>query len=119
MQKNAQETSHNNFRRITKVQPSKTQVTHKFRPGMKALNEIRWHQKLVELLIHKLPFQRLIRGIAQNFKMDLQFRANAIMAIQEATDTYFITLFDDTNLAAIHAKKVTILQKDIQIVTRI
>jgi histone H3/H4 len=59
-------------------------------------------------LIRKLPFQRLVREIAQDFKTDLRFQGSAVLALQEATEAYLVGLFEDTNLAAIHAKRVTI-----------
>ena len=75
-----------------------------FRPGYLALNEIRHYQKKVHLLIRKLPFQRLVREIAQHFSLDLRFRSAAITALQEASEAYLISLFEDTNLCAIHMK---------------
>ncbi|NXW15325.1 H33 protein, partial [Circaetus pectoralis] len=86
------------------------------RPGTVALREIRRYQKSTELLIRKLPFQRLVREIAQDFKTDLRFQSAAIGALHEA---YLVGLFEDTNLCAIHAKRVTIMPKDIQLARRI
>ena len=91
----------------------------RYRPGTVALREIRRYQKTTELLIRKLPFFRLVREIAQDFKTDLRFQAQAIMALQEAAEAYLVGLFDDTNLCAIHAKRVTIMPKDIQLARRI
>ncbi|KAK6045869.1 core histone H2A/H2B/H3/H4, partial [Cooperia oncophora] len=62
-------------------------------------------QKSTELLIRKLPFQRLVREIAQDFKTDLRFQSSAVMALQEASEAYLVGLFEDTNLCAIHAKR--------------
>ncbi|OWK59333.1 histone H3 [Lonchura striata] len=84
-----------------------------------ALREIRRYQKSTELLIRKLPFQRLVREIAQDFKTDLRFQSSAVMALQEASEAYLVGLFEDTNLCAIHAKRVTIMPKDIQLARRI
>ena len=84
-----------------------------------ALREIRKYQKSTELLIRKLPFQRLVREIAQDFKTDLRFQSSAVLALQEAAEAYLVGLFEDTNLAAIHAKRVTIMPKDIQLARRI
>nr|CAI5855601.1 unnamed protein product [Callosobruchus analis]CAI5857502.1 unnamed protein product [Callosobruchus analis]CAI5859246.1 unnamed protein product [Callosobruchus analis]CAI5860657.1 unnamed protein product [Callosobruchus analis]CAI5861362.1 unnamed protein product [Callosobruchus analis] len=72
-----------------------------------------------KLLIRKLPFQRLVREIAQDFKTDLRFQSSAVMALQEASEAYLVGLFEDTNLCAIHAKRVTIMPKDIQLARRI
>jgi histone H3 len=92
---------------------------HRFRPGTVALREIRRYQKSTELLIRKLPFQRLVREVAEGFKQDLRFQSHAIMALQEASEAYLTSLFEDTNLCAIHAKRVTIFPKDIQLARRI
>ena len=92
---------------------------HRYRAGTVALREIRRYQKSTELLIRKLPFQRLVREIAQDFKTDLRFQSSAVMAIQEAAEAYLVGLFEDTNLCAIHAKRVTIMPKDIQLSRRI
>ena len=92
---------------------------HRYRPGTVALREIRRYQKSTELLIRKLPFQRLVREIAQDFKTDLRFQSAAIMALQESAEAYLVGLFEDSNLCAIHAKRVTIMPKDIQLARRI
>ena len=92
---------------------------HRYRPGTVALREIRKYQKSTELLIRKLPFQRLVREIASEFKNDLRFQSSAVLALQEATEAYLVGLFEDTNLAAIHAKRVTIMPKDLQLARRI
>jgi len=92
---------------------------HRYRPGTVALREIRKYQKSTDLLIRKLPFQRLVREIAQDYKADLRFQSSAILALQEAAEAYLVSLFEDTNLCAIHAKRVTIMPKDIQLARRI
>src|SRR6202008_3842872 len=74
--------------------------------GTVALREIRKYQKSTDLLMRKLPFQRLVREIAQDFKNDLRFQGTAILALQEASESYLVSLFEDTNLCAIHAKRV-------------
>ena len=92
---------------------------HRYRPGTVALREIRKFQKSTELMLRKLPFQRLVREIAQEFKQDLRFQSSAILALQEAAEAYLVSLFEDTNLCAIHAKRVTIMPKDIQLARRL
>merc|ERR1712072_717899 len=92
---------------------------HRFRPGTVALREIRRYQKSTELSIRKLPFQRLVREIAQEYKTDLRFQGSAIAALQEASEAYLVGLFEDTNLCAIHAKRVTVMQKDMILARRI
>lgn len=91
----------------------------RFRPGTVALREIRRYQKSSELLIRKLPFQRLVREIASQFKTDLRFQGSAVLALQEASESYLVGLFEDTNLCAVHARRVTILAKDMQLARRI
>lgn len=94
---------------------------HRFRPGTVALREIRRYQKGHELLIPRAPFLRLVRNIAmdERFGGDYRFQANAIEALREATEAYMISLFEDTNLCAIHAKRVTIMPRDMQLARRI
>ena len=84
---------------------------HRYRPGTVALREIRRYQKTTELL--------LVREIAQDFKTDLRIQSSAVMALQEACEAYLVGLFEDTNICAIHAKRVTIMPKDIQLARRI
>ena len=91
----------------------------RYRPGTVALREIRRYQSTTELLIRKLPFSRLVREIAQDCKTGLRFQPQAIGALQEAAEAYLVGLFEDTNLCAIHAKRVTIMPKDIQLARRI
>ena len=108
------------------------------RPSLPHCKILRY-QKSTELLIRKLPFQRLVREIAQDFKTDLRFQSSAVMTLQEASEAYLVGLFEDTNLCvsteylalkknrlflilclqAIHAKRVTIMPKDIQLARRI
>lgn len=99
--------------------PHSPQKPRRYRPGTVALREIRKYQKSTELLIRKLPFQRLVREIAQDFKTDLRFQTSAVWALQEAGEAYLVSLFEDTNLCAIHGKRVTIMPKDMQIALRL
>ena len=92
---------------------------HRYCPGTVALREIRRYRKSTELLIRKLPFQRLVRELTQDVRLDLRFQSSALGASQEASEAYLVGLFEDTNLCAIHAKKVTIMSKDIQLSRRI
>ncbi|TGZ56699.1 hypothetical protein CRM22_010106 [Opisthorchis felineus] len=85
---------------------------HRYRPGTVTLREIRRYQKSTELLTRKLPFQRLVREIAQDFKTDRRFQSSTASALQEASKAYLVGLFEDTNLCTIHAKRVTIMPKD-------
>ncbi len=97
----------------------KVRKPHRYRPGTVALREIRRYQKGTELLIRKLPFQRLVREVAQQFMRDIRFQSSALGALQEAAEAYLVGLFEDTNLCAIHAKRVTIMVKDINLARRI
>ena len=89
------------------------------RPGTAALREIRRFQKSTDLLIRKSPFQKLVREIAQDYKSDIRFQSTAMLALQEASEAYLIDLFSDTQLCAIHGKRVTIMPKDLQLARRI
>ena len=97
---------------------------HRYRPGTVALREIRRFQKSTDLLLRKLPFQRLVREITVDEQTKLKFSefrymATSILALQESAEAYLVGLFEDTNLCAIHAKRVTILPKDMQLSRRI
>ena len=92
---------------------------HRYRAGTVALKDIRHYQGSTALLIRKLPFQRVVREIAQDIKTDLRFQSAAILCLQEATEAYLVGLFDDANLCAIHARRVTIMPRDIQLARRI
>jgi histone H3 len=99
--------------------PIKSKRPHRFRPGTVALREIRRYQKNTELLLRKAPFQRLVREVAQPMKDDLRFQSSAVAALQEAAEYYLVGLFEDTNLCCIHAKRVTIMPKDMSLARRI
>ena len=92
---------------------------HRYRAGTVALKDICHYQGSTALLIRKLPFQRLVREIAQDYKTGLRFQSAAVLCLQEASEAYLVRLFDDTNLCAIHARRVTIMPKDILLVRRI
>ena len=91
----------------------------RYRPGTVALRQIRKYQKTTELLIRKLPFNRLVREVAQEFKAELHFRAEAIHAMQEASEAFLVGVFEDSNLCTIHGKRVTMMPKDMQLAMRI
>mmetsp|Transcript_86549 Transcript_86549/g.220538 ORF Transcript_86549/g.220538 Transcript_86549/m.220538 type:complete len:149 (+) Transcript_86549:87-533(+) len=85
----------------------------------RVMQEIRKFQKSEELLIRKLPFQRLVREVTLGINENLRFQATAIQALQEASEAYLVGLFEDTNLCAIHGKRVTIMPKDLQLARRL
>ena len=92
---------------------------HRYRPGTLALRQIRKYQKSTELLIRKLPFQRLVREITEDYRSSLRFQSTALLALQEAAEAYLVGIMEDTNLCALHAKRVTIMPKDMQLARRI
>ena len=104
---------------VNKSKPGGIKKPHRYRPGTVALREIRKYQKTTEPLIPKLSFQRIVREFAQDWKSNLRFQSAAIGALQEASEAYLVSLFEDANLCAIHAKRVTIMPKDIQLARRI
>lgn len=89
------------------------------RNGTRALREIRKYQESTEFLIRKLPFHRLVREIGAEFIDDLRFSGASLMAIQEVAEAYMVGALEDANLAAIHANRVTIQPKDLQLVRSI
>ena len=99
--------------------PMNIKRPRRYRPGTIALREIRKFQKSTDLLIRKLPFQRVVKEIATKYKSDLRFQTQAILALQEACEAYLVNLFEDTNLCAIHARRVTIMTKDMMLAKRI
>ena len=96
----------------------KQKAKHCYRPGTRALMEIRRYQKSVEFLIRKFPFQRLMREIAQDFRTDLCFTSEAIFALQEASEVYLVNLMEDGNLCTIHRGQITISPRDFTLVMR-
>lgn len=95
---------------------------YRFRIGTRVLREIRKYQKSTELLIKKLPFQRLVREITFDLfgsSSNFRFQTAALGALQEASEAYLVSLFEDSNLCAIHAKRVTVMPKDIQLAQRL
>ena len=107
-------------KKLPASQQGQQKKPHRYRPGTVALREIRRYQKSTELLIRKLPFQWLVREIAQDLgKMNMRFQSGAIMALQETSKAYLVGLLEDSNLCAIHTKRVMIMPKDIQLARRI
>jgi histone H3 len=92
----------------------------RYRPGMKALKEIRFYQHNTDLLIRRLPFARVVKEV-QTFvcPRDYRWQASAMMALQEAAEAHLVSLFEDAYLCTIHAKRVTLMPKDIQLARRI
>ncbi|CDO54738.1 similar to Saccharomyces cerevisiae YBR010W HHT1 Histone H3 [Geotrichum candidum] len=109
--------------RVRGGDPTPAKPKRRYRPGTVALREIRTYQKSTDLLIRKLPFARLVREVVTDYlgvdRPQLRWQSVAILALQEAAEAFLVHLFEDTNLCAIHAKRVTIMQKDIQLARRI
>ena len=96
------------------------QQKRRYKPGTLAIREIRKYQKSTDLLIRKLPFARLIREICNEFTdQPMRWTAEALLALQESSEDFLVHLFEDCNLCAIHAKRVTIMPKDMQLARRI
>ena len=83
--------------------------------GLKALEEIRKYQSGTEMLIRRLPFQRVVKEIIQKIWDDLRLQSTAILALQEAGEMFLVGLLEQSNLCALHAKRVTIMPKDVQL----
>lgn len=99
----------------------KQPVKKRARPGTNALREIRKFQRSTDLLIRKLPFARVVREETQRYlrSRDFRWQAEALLALQEAAEAYLVSIFEDSNLCAIHAKRVTVMVRDIQLARRI
>ena len=93
--------------------------TYRWRPGTVALRQIKRYQKSTELLLRKAPFQRLVRELATGQKEGLRWAASAVAALQEATEAYVTGLLSDSNLCALHAKRVTLMARDLQLARRL
>ena len=91
----------------------------RYKPGTLAFREIKKYQRSTDMLLPRAPFQRLVRSICESVDHELRFRAEALVALQEATEAYLVGLFEDTNLCAIHAKRQTVMQKDMKLARRI
>ena len=97
----------------------KDKVKRRNKSGRVTLREIKRYQKSVDCLLPRASFQRLVRGITQDMDHTLRFQSQALQALQEASEAYLVGLFEDTNLCAIHAKRVTVQKKDMDLARRI
>jgi histone H3 len=106
---------------IKKTAPAEGGMKKKmrWRPGTVALREIKRYQKVTDLLLAKAPFQRFVRSICDGIDSQLRFQSQALLALQEAAESYLTGLFEDANLCAIHATRVTVMKKDIDLARRI
>ena len=101
------------------VKEERIEKQRKIQRGMQALKEIQKYQKWADLLIQRLPFQRLVREIMQRRREGLRFQSAAVLALQEAGEAFLVGLLEQASLCAIHVKWVTIMPKDIQLTQRI
>ena len=102
---------------------------HSYQPGLLALHEIRRYQQSTESLIQRTPFNKLIKEILQEYRIcpegpgtpsvQVRFQSIALAALQEAAENFLVGLFEDVNLLAVHAKRVTVMPRDIQLALRI
>ena len=110
-------------KQIKKTAPAdggmKERKARRNKPGTVALREVKKYQKSVEMLLPRAPFQRLVRSICMDHDDSLRFQPNALVALQEASEAYIVGLFEDTNLCCIHAKRVTVQKKDMDLARRI
>lgn len=109
----------NATKKKTLLASGETKKPHRWRPGVCALREIRRYQKTTDLLIRKLPFQRLVREIAQNFQADLRFQSDAILALQESSEAYLTRLFEDAYMCSLHSKHLTLRVQDLRLARRL
>ena len=121
------QTARPNKHQRPKITHQPTKKPRRYHPGTIALWEIRRYQFGTELLIRKAPFSRLVREITDDIQKGLdkdrdrvdRWTGEALGALQEASEAYITTLFEDSNIATIHAKRVTVMPKDMQLVRRI
>ena len=88
------------------------------KPGIKALREIRFYQQSTGLLLRKLPFQRFVRELCVDItkKTDFRWQLTAMLALQEAAEAYVVAFFRDSVYAMVHAKRKTLMPKDMRLV---
>ena len=110
-----------NGKKVKKQSLGRVRKPRKFRPGTVALREIRKYQKSTELLIRKLPFQRLVREVVYTIypTRTHRFTPDALLALHEASEDFLVRMFHQVNEIAIHGKRVTVFPKDIQLWRRL
>lgn len=97
----------------------KERKPHKWRPGTVSIREIKKYQKSTDLLLRKLPFQRLVREVTGSFNPDLRFQATALECLQEACENYLVGLYEDSQLLALHGNRISIQAKDMSLAQRL
>jgi len=108
-------------RRTTRPPTGRVRKPRRYRPGTVALREIRKYQKSTELLINKIPFQNLLREVVHTLypSENYRFQSTAILAFQEAVESFLVGMFERVNLIALHGKRVTIQDKDVRLWDRL
>ena len=106
-------------KQLKAIRDEKLEKQRKIQRGMQALREIQQYQKGADLLIRRVPFQRLVREIVQKRREGLKLQSSAVLALQEAGEAFLVGLMEQANLCTIHAKRVTIMPRDIQLACRI
>ncbi|CAB3406584.1 unnamed protein product [Caenorhabditis bovis] len=93
----------------------------RYKPGMKALKEIRQYQRSTDLLISKAPFRRVILEIMNELFPNVGYRiqAEALAALQEAAEAFLVNVFESSQLLSSHAGRVTLRPNDIQLYRRL
>ena len=97
----------------------KEKAKRRFKPGTVALREIKKYQRSTDMLLPHAPFQRLVRHICSGIDGDLRFQSQALLALQESSEAYLTSLFEDANLCSLHANRVTVMKKDMDLARRI
>ena len=102
---------------------------HRYHPGLLALHEIHRYQQSTKSFIRRTPFNKLIKEISQEYRIcpegpgtpsvQVRFQSTALAALQEAAENFLVGLFEDVNLLAVHAKRVTVMPRDIRLALRI
>ena len=100
----------------SKQEKEQKDKTMKMKRGLKALKDIKKYQSNTEMLIRRLPFQKVVKEIVQKVREDLRWQSTAVLALQEAGETFLVGLLEQSNLCMIHAKRITIMPKDVQLV---
>ena len=94
-------------------------MLHRHRPSTTVLREIRRVERSTELVIRKLPFQRLVREIALRFRPSVCFQSTAVLVLQEAAEAYLTSLFCEASVCASYGKRTLLQPRDLQLARRI
>ena len=115
----AQRINERKIKQLKAIRDEKLERQRKIQRGIQALRQIQKYQKGAYLLIRRVPFQRLVREIVQKRREGLKLQSLAVLALQEAGEVFLLGLMEQANVCTIHAKRVTIMPRDIQLAHRI